>query len=688
MRSCIKIASLILVAMFMLFTVTSCTSATSPNGDETGDATASPKDPLTITADYVIVRPESCSDAVATAVNALKDALTAAVGTSFNIKEDGEQKPAQYEVLVGQTDREESAKAIDSLKYGDYVVSIEGSKLVINAYNDEKLVEAIHYAISMIEKSSGTITFRDEDQKTFRAEYPLDDVKIADTSLCGYTMVIPTDASKQFLDEIHQLQTAVAEASGIYLPVRFDNAEETEKEILFGNTGRAASTSVDSEALGTYGYTIKSNGAKIVVKANDVNFTLMKTITNMTNDATDGKIAEATGNLKISQTPLLTSFMFSDVHNNFAMLEPTNDTGDYVVRKNVDEMIDRLLSTVGPIDVVLVGGDLMSDYHHWNKSGNWSYSYFVEYRRILVNTFKRLSKDGKVSYVAGNHDYAQGELATDGPGKNGSYNSSDFYFGDVGMRQDWGELPEEDMFVKVGEGTGEKYLLAYYYEVNGIGIVGLSPDHDKIWGKQGNGFDEECLEWLDKKLDEVDPYGNKVILVNCHYLFNHRTEIAEDGTNTYNNVQYVQDALTPIYLGHKNLYHIFGHAEVWYSDTTSRYVSHHDTAGVVMDVTGKETDSSQITSYENRDFTLIYGGHFRPDANKYPKWFADDFVTGFAGLADYGYTHRSTCTPQVGQGLYIEVYEDRIVFTMKNVGTVRPFSTRDRIDPYTVWLYK
>ena len=53
-----------------------------------------------------------------------------------------------------------------------------------------------------------------------------------------------------------------------------------------------------------------------------------------------------------------------------------------------------------------------------------------------------------------------------------------------------------------------------------------------------------------------------------------------------------------------------------------------------------------------------------------------------------GYTHRSTCTPRVAQGLYIEVFEDRIVFTMKNFGDYPGYRTEDLIEPYTVYLYK
>jgi hypothetical protein len=143
-----------------------------------------------------------------------------------------------------------------------------------------------------------------------------------------------------------------------------------------------------------------------------------------------------------------------------------------------------------------------------------------------------------------------------------------------------------------------------------------------------------------------------------------------------------------VFAGHKNLFHIFGHGEVWHSDTTSRYVSHYNNYGKVINVTGKETESTQIVSYEDRSFTSIYGGHFRADANTYPSWFKKDYVYGYAGLDSYGYTHRSTCTPRVAQGLYIEVYEDRVVFTMKNFGDVSGYKTTDLIVPYTVWLYK
>ena len=487
--------------------------------------------------------------------------------------------------------------------------------------------------------------------------YPIADklpeVMVDGRNLSDYVIIYPEADANGEKALANELAASINDKYGLDIEVYADSLDVFEYEIIVGEADRNESRAVYSETFDYSRYAVSASDKKIAVGFADNKFASAKAMEDVIEMMTVSGSVESKKVDAVAEK-VLTSFMFTDVHNNFGMLEPTNNYGNYIVRKNVDRAIDHLLSTVGAVDVVLVGGDLISDYHSWNKSGKWPYKYFVEYRKILVDTFKRLSKDGKVSYVAGNHDYAQGELSTDGPGKNGSYNSFDFYFGDVGMRQDWGELPPEDMFVKIGEKTGEKYLLAYYYEVDGIGFVGLSADHDAVWSVQGSGFDQECLDWLDKKLDEVDPDGDKVIFVNCHYFADHRRSIEADGTNKYSNTSgYDKESLTPVFIGHKNLYHIFGHGEVWYSDTTVRYASHHDKKGLVIDVTGKETESTQIVSYEDRDFTSIYGGHFRPDANSYASWFEKDYVYGYAGLDEYGYTHRSTCTPKVAQGLYI-----------------------------------
>lgn len=692
-----KALSLLLTVVFVLSMFAACTPAVEPAESSTPEETDPPvpkKDPITITTDYVVVRPEICNDAVEDAAVLLTNALSDALGTRVSIKEDflyGDMKPADYEILIGQTNREESANVFETIKYHDYSISIEGKKLVIAAYTDEQITAAVAEVIAMIEKADGEIKIEDGDQKTFNAEYAFDAITFGDNELLrDYTIILPLGISNSMKTQIQKLQLAICNLSGELIPIKSESIDETDKEILIGDTKRTASVAVDSAALGAYGYAVKADGTKLVVKSNDRDFTMMKTINDIIADMEDdGKIEPSEG-IKESLRQF-TMFCFTDVHNNFAMLEPTNSTGDYIVRKNVDWMIDEMLATEGAVDLVMVGGDLMSDYPSWNSSGNWPYKYFVEYRQLLVDTFSRLSKEGKVVFCGGNHDYGQGEAATDAPHtETGNYNSTDFYFGDVGMRQSIGELPEEDMFWKIGEHTGDKYLICYYYKMNGVHIFGLAPDPDVIWSKQGDGFSDESLEWLSNKLDEIDPYGTEIIFVNCHYPLDNTYE-QEDGTILMRNNSYNSKALTPVYAGHRNLFHFFGHWESWYHDNSVKAVIHYNKANKPITMKGTETDSTQVLSAEARSFNAVNMGHFRPMFNDSPDMFyktMDEIIKGYGGYSTYAIQHGSTRTPKCGQGMYVEVFEDRIEFTMKNIGTYPGLTTEDVLSTYTVYLYK
>ena len=658
---------------------------------------------ITLNADYTVVRPERCSTAIIKAAVELTSALTTAIGADVSLKEDflyGDQTPAQYEILIGQTNRDESAAALAELKYQDYSVTVSGAKLVISAYTDEKLLEAIEYVKGLV--SAGTLAITENELKTVKEEYQFDQIKFGDTSLLGYTIVIPKKATDAVKSYAAKLQGAILEKSGIYLPLVDDDAEETEKEILVSNTNRDASKAVKQAAMPNNGYSITASGSKIVIKGKDDNFMLVKTVNNIISEMDSGAFTASEGKLTLNGDPIFTTFCFTDVHNCFAMLEPTNNYGDYIVRKNVEGFIDHLVATEGKVDMVMVGGDLISDYYSWYMSGHWPYGYFVEYRQRLLDVFGKLAKDGKcVTFVAGNHDYAQGENAVNAPyvapgysaaspnTPTGNYNSADFYFGDAGMRQNIGELPEADMYWKIGEHTGDKYLLGYYYKMNGIHIFGLSPDpdHEDIWSVQGEGYDEKCLEWLDRKLDEIDPYGTEVIFVNCHYVLAQPQERGDEISIGGASGTLTREKLVPIYKGHHNLFHFYGHSPERFHDYTVRGIVHHNVAGDVVALKGDEINSLEVMGEKKRSFTSVNMGHIRPDSDQ-STWFYMDKVKGYAGTDSPTFTYITTATPRVAQGMYVKVYEDRIVFQMKNYGDIPGFSTEDILEPYTVYLYK
>ena len=381
------------------------------------------------------------------------------------------------------------------------------------------------------------------------------------------------------------------------------------------------------------------------------------------------------------QEPKLTAFCFTDTHNCFSMLEPP-----YVLRKTVSMAVDALLKTKGQVDVVLEGGDCMSDYPTWTSSGHLPYAYYKDFKALVVENYAKLAKGGKVMYVTGNHDYAQGEEATDGPGKNGSYNSYDFYYTGP-MKETLGELADNEKFEIVGTHTGEKYLLAYHYVINGIDFVGLSPDPDLIWSEQAYGFNVSSLDWLKNKLEEMDPDGTKPIFMLCHYAISQR-ETTKDLNDPYED-DTITTTLAPILKGHRNLFYLFGHwagYTAFYTDNTVKSVMHYTPEGKIIPIRGDETESTALAPLHERSFNAVWMGGFRLDHDGQTQYFEDDAVEGWGGYTDHKRVFPSTATPKLAQGMYIEVFPDRVVFTMKNFGTWEGIKTGTELKPYTVYL--
>ena len=149
MKKFAKILSMILALIFVVSAFAACQTPDDPakesgnnQGSETDPVieTDLPKDPLQLTegdtCKYTVVRPMNAGDAVKNASVNIKNALSEAIGgNAVSISEDflaSNMKPGEFEILVGNTNREESAKAIEGFKYFDYAIVIEGSKLVIN----------------------------------------------------------------------------------------------------------------------------------------------------------------------------------------------------------------------------------------------------------------------------------------------------------------------------------------------------------------------------------------------------------------------------------------------------------------------------------------------------------------------------------------------------------------------------
>ncbi len=515
--------------------------------------------------------------------------------------------------------------------------------------------------------------------------YPIvekqDDVIVDGINLSDYVIVYPASNSLGEKKLAEVLATRIKEKYGLEMDIYEDSAELFEYEIIIGRSDRDESRAIYASSFEYDQYSVSVSDKKISVGFADNKFAAEKAIEDIGNMITVSK-SVTSKTVRAVANKLLNSACFSDMHNTFTMLEPNNSTGDYVLRKTHVRAVELIREKYGLLDVVMVGGDLMSDYPRWDESGCWPYKYYVEYKQLLVDLFAGLTKDGKVMYVAGNHDYAQGELATDAPHTaTGNYNSSEFYFTGP-MNATLGVLNDKDMHWVVGTHTGDKYLLGYHYEVNGVHFFGLAPDPDNpnIWSKQTYGFHTDTLEWFKNRLEEIDPDGDEIIFVNCHYHMAHRVNDVISGG------QADKDFL-PIIKGHRNLFWMYGHVHTGEEDIaqshTSEMVVHYDNKGNTIN---SPAIADSYGNAENRGPTTVYMGAGRIDYNS--KYFGTDKVYGYGGYSSGNNTYSTTATPKICQVMYFTVYEDRVVFQSINVGTYTGYTENDIIAPYTVYLYK
>lgn len=366
---------------------------------------------------------------------------------------------------------------------------------------------------------------------------------------------------------------------------------------------------------------------------------------------------------------------YSDIHNMLSMLAyPTT------LRKTVAMGVDLNLRRFGKADVTLVGGDTISDYVSCRESGWLPKRNFMDIKEKLSRELKRGTKDGRVIYIAGNHDFACGEGVKEGY-NDVPYNATDYYFTGP-MLEDMGALPEEDVCLgyseKVGRAAGA-YLLGFRYEVGGIDFYALNFHPDDIYSHQAMlpgsicRYSPDALRWLKKRLQETDPDGSRPTIV-----LTHKPPFRVDRENLA--------LLLDAYQGHRNIFHLFGdmHGIVKNGFTAQQFYRMFDRADAEPD-----GGSTQRTSRDWSDQTHLFTAHLM-GIQRCDLAYLHDVVPGDPGTDEKFYqSHPRTATPRISQGLAIEVFPDRFEFRMCNHGVGLEdghYSVEELIEPYIAYF--
>lgn len=279
---------LIFLAALLLLSAVSCaqqkeeTPATTPDTTAGGDPDPTTDDPgapaidLTTAialneskkSNYIIVRPAGSGDAVKDLAESIRAAVFYATGIRLpSVTDDSPaaQQSAGYEILVGETNRAESAEAYSALHYRDYSVSAVGNKIIIAGEAQYMLKPAVDAFLEGLVTQEGTLyaTWFG----TVAGKYPNGQLNVAGNPLSGYRIVYP-QGDLLASDTAEQVRLLLRRQTGVELSRVSDAEAATDYEILVGKTNRAESGAVHAE-LGEREIALQISGAKALLAWKD-----------------------------------------------------------------------------------------------------------------------------------------------------------------------------------------------------------------------------------------------------------------------------------------------------------------------------------------------------------------------------------------------------------------------------------
>lgn len=221
------------------------------------------------------------------------------------IKSDDEQtKEWEHELLIGVTNREESAEFVKDFRPSDYGYGYLNGKIVIGAGSDAKVKNAILMFIEDViaEYASEEIFYQSDWIGLEKKTYTIERLILNGASIKDYTIVYVADSDLFEKGMADRLQGIVSEQTGYVLPIKSDAEVDTaEKAFLIGKTKFSA----DLTALSANEGCVLGNGTNVIAYGDDIQGVVnsSKLLTNLLFDASSTeKTREVTiGNAQTSK---------------------------------------------------------------------------------------------------------------------------------------------------------------------------------------------------------------------------------------------------------------------------------------------------------------------------------------------------------------------------------------------------
>ncbi len=222
---------------------------------------------------YSVVRGDNADDKEIEAAQLVLGALKDKLGIDVNIKTDfikpGDPKysAGEFEIIIGNTNREESAAFRESMRVDDYGYGMVGKKLIITGISSGGTYLAAEKFVADVvaSHSVGDVLLSEEDDYIFSGRYALDSLALNGVQIYKYAIVYKHGESNTDRLLAGQLRDAIAAASGYLLDLYSDASDRVkEHEILFGVTSREGGSAY-SHTLDADEYFIGTHGRQIIL---------------------------------------------------------------------------------------------------------------------------------------------------------------------------------------------------------------------------------------------------------------------------------------------------------------------------------------------------------------------------------------------------------------------------------------
>ena len=290
------------LALLMLFCLFACgsddtESTASSNGDANGSSIISTADVKYIDdageAIYNIVRPDKPENNESVISGKVFKQFKDKLGVNVRNSPDSVDGTDQYEVLIGETNRPESAAAMNYMydqgkgRYDDFIICTIGKKIVINAHNEDALTAACDYFINnylVKDGVKGGINYLYAKPGDYK------DITVNGVNIGRFSIVRPHyNLSYLAQVEMEKMQNSIYEKTGYMLEIKEDAyVTEGDYEIVVGNTNRKGVEKIE----GYDNYNITVSGKKIYLNGGNTYSTAIS-VTMFEKLLADGTVVDA-----------------------------------------------------------------------------------------------------------------------------------------------------------------------------------------------------------------------------------------------------------------------------------------------------------------------------------------------------------------------------------------------------------